>query len=123
MAAGFALSFGILFLPRHPAADDASVDGRRAAVSAHYGSISAVTLVAVMNVLSMMGITFEGYMICRRRGHGDAGHPLCIVAGAAQLGERACWDLAREILLNGAVVMFLGSFAIGVVVAIAAMRP
>jgi hypothetical protein len=118
MAAGLALSFGIPFVAygllrtatRLPAVDAASV-------AAHYGSISAVTLVAVMGVLHQLDIAFEGYMIAvaaametpailsalllARRG----------AAGGGGLGVRG--DLAREILLNGAVVMLLGSFTIG----------
>jgi hypothetical protein len=118
MAAGLALSFGIPFVAygllrtatRLPAVDAASV-------AAHYGSISAVTLVAVTGVLHQLGIAFEGYMIAvaaametpailsalllARRGAAGGGGP----------GVRA--ELAREILLNGAVVMLLGSFAIG----------
>jgi hypothetical protein len=118
MVAGLALSFGIPFVAygllrtatRLPAVDAASV-------AAHYGSISAVTLVAVTGVLHQLGIAFEGYMIAvaaametpailsalllARRGAAGGGGP----------GVRA--ELAREILLNGAVVMLLGSFAIG----------
>ena len=118
MAAGLVLSFGIPFVAygllrtatRLPAVDAASV-------AAHYGSISAVTLVAVMGVLHQLDIAFEGYMIAvaaametpailsalllARRG----------AAGGGGAGVRG--DLAREILLNGAVVMLLGSFAIG----------
>ena len=118
MTAGLVLSFGIPFVAfgllrtvtRLPAVDAASV-------AAHYGSISAVTLVAVMGVLQQLDIAFEGYMIAvaaametpailsalllARRGAAGGGGP----------GARG--ELAREILLNGAVVMLLGSFAIG----------
>jgi len=118
MTAGLVLSFGIPFVAfgllrtatRLPAVDAASV-------AAHYGSISAVTLVAVMGVLQQLDIAFEGYMIAvaaametpailsalllARRGAAGGGRP----------GARG--ELAREILLNGAVVMLLGSFAIG----------
>jgi hypothetical protein len=122
MAAGLVLSFGIPFVAygllrtatRLPAVDAASV-------AAHYGSISAVTLVAVTGVLHQLGIAFEGYMIAvaaametpailsalllARRGAAGSG------GGGGRPGVRG--ELAREILLNGAVVMLLGSFAIG----------
>lgn len=116
LAAGLALSFGIPFLAygvlRQVSALSA-VDA--AAVSAHYGSISAVTLVAVMSVLGQMGIAFEGYMIAVA-----AIMETPAILSALLLARRPAasghgGELAREILLNGAVVMLLGSFAIGAI--------
>ena len=64
VAAGVALSFltpvaafAVLRLVSRLGTVDA------AAVAAHYGSISAVTLVAVTGVLTQMGVPFEGYLI------------------------------------------------------------
>ena len=87
-------------------------------MAAHYGSISAVTLVAVTGVLTQMGVPFEGYLIAvaaametpailsalllARRGNGGAS------------GARTS-DLVREIGLNGSVVMLLGAFVIGAI--------
>ncbi len=119
IAAGVALSFlmpvaafAVLRLVSRLGTVDA------AAVAAHYGSISAVTLVAVTGVLTQMGVPFEGYLIAvaaametpailsalllARRGHGGA-------AGARTS------DLVREIGLNGSVVMLLGAFVIGAI--------
>ncbi len=89
----------------------------RAAVAAHYGSISIVTFVTAVSVLNGMGIAQEGYMVAvaaameapailtalwlasqgraaGRQGHGDGG-------------------LIREILLNGSIVLLVGAFVIG----------
>jgi len=119
IAAGVALSFltpvaafGVLRLVSRLGTVDA------AAVAAHYGSISAVTLVAVTGVLTQMGVPFEGYLVAvaaametpailsalllARRGNGGA-------AGARTS------DLVREIGLNGSVVMLLGAFVIGAI--------
>ena len=116
VAAGVALSFltpvaafAVLRLVSRLGTVDA------AAVAAHYGSISAVTLVAVTGVLTQMGVPFEGYLIAvaaametpailsalllARRGNGGAS------------GARTS-DLVREIGLNGSVVMLLGAFVI-----------
>ena len=119
VAAGVALSFltpvaafAVLRLVSRLGTVDA------AAVAAHYGSISAVTLVAVTGVLTQMGVPFEGYLIAvaaametpailsalllARRGNGGAS------------GARTS-DLVREIGLNGSVVMLLGAFVIGAI--------
>lgn len=116
LAAGLVLSFGIPFLAygilrfstRLAAVDAASV-------AAHYGSISAVTLVAVTGVLVQLGVPFEGYMIAVA-----AVMETPAILSALLLARRTSApgvgrELAREVLLNGAVVMLLGSFAIGVV--------
>lgn len=116
LVAGLVLSFGIPFVAYgvlRTATGLSSVDA--AAVSAHYGSISAVTLVAVMSVLGQMGVPFEGYMIAVA-----AVMETPAILSALLLARRSTAgghgaDLAREILLNGAVVMLLGSFAIGAI--------
>jgi hypothetical protein len=87
----------------------------RAAVAAHYGSISIVTFVAATSMLETRGIAAEGYMVAvaaameapaivtalwlagRQRAEGGGGEP----------------GLWREVLLNGSIVLLVGSFAIG----------
>lgn len=116
LAAGLALSFGIPFLAYgilRLATRLSTVDA--AAISAHYGSISAVTLVAVMNVLSMMGITFEGYMIAVAAIMETPAILSALLLARRNSEPGHASELAREILLNGAVVMLLGSFAIGAI--------
>lgn len=88
-----------------------------AAVAAHYGSISIVTFVAGTSILQSGGIEYEGFMVAVAaameapailsalwlisRGGGD---------GSAQKMDADLW---REILLNGSIVLLVGSFAIG----------
>ena len=92
-----------------------------AAVAAHYGSISIVTFVAASSVLSSAGIAAEGYMVAVAaameapailsalwlvtRASGGADH------GGGGLGS----GILREILLNGSIVLLIGSFAIGAI--------
>ncbi|MEM9850822.1 MAG: sodium-dependent bicarbonate transport family permease [Pseudomonadota bacterium] len=89
-----------------------------AAVAGHYGSISIVTFVAATSVLEGRGIDAEGYMVAvaavmeapailsalwiiARTGAGNSG------------GGQMDSALIREILLNGSIVLLVGSFFIG----------
>jgi uncharacterized protein len=116
LAAGLALSFltpFVAYLLLRLATKLSVVDA--AAVSAHYGSISAVTLVAVMGVLREMGIPFEGFMIAVAAVMETPAILSALLLARRQRETGHAAELAREILLNGAVVMLLGSFAIGAV--------
>jgi hypothetical protein len=86
----------------------------RAAVAAHYGSISIVTFVAATSVLEARGIPAEGYMVAVAAAM-EA--PAIVTAlwlagrqGAEGGGEPGLW---REVLLNGSIVLLVGSFLIG----------
>lgn len=85
----------------------------RAAVAAHYGSISIVTFVAGTSVLESQGIGAEGYMVAVAAAMEAPAiiSALWLIArsGSAQ-GEGLPW---REILLNGSIVLLVGSFLIG----------
>ena len=86
------------------------------AVAAHYGSVSVVTFVTALEVLKVLGLTPQGYMVAvlavmetpailsglylARRGSSDA-------------GTQGGGDLWREVFLNASVVLLLGSFTIG----------
>ena len=120
MAAGLVLSFGIPFIAYgllRLVSRLSPVDA--ASVAAHYGSISAVTLVAVMGVLRELGMPFEGFMIAVAAVMETPAILSALLLARRAGGSRAATprgfggELAREILLNGAVVMLLGSFAIG----------
>ena len=90
-----------------------------AAVAGHYGSISIVTFVAATSVLQSQGIASEGYMVavaaimeapasCRRSGWWPGSpDPL-----TEPTGLRTPRPVA-EILLNGSIVLLVGSFVIG----------
>jgi hypothetical protein len=88
----------------------------RAAVAAHYGSISIVTFVAASSVLAGRGIPAEGFMVAVAAAM-EAPAILAALWLVARTGTRPEADggLVREILLNGSIVLLLGAFAIGVV--------
>ncbi|GEP59874.1 sodium-dependent bicarbonate transport family permease [Reyranella soli] len=116
LAAGLALSFltpFVAYLLLRLTTRLSIVDA--AAVSAHYGSISAVTLVAVMGVLREMGLAFEGFMIAVAAVMETPAILSALFLARRQRETGHAAALAREILLSGAVVMLLGSFAIGAV--------
>jgi hypothetical protein len=87
-----------------------------AAVAAHYGSISIVTFVAATSVLDGQGIPGEGYMVAVAAAM-EAPAILSALWIAARGGAKADGDhgLMREILLNGSIVLLVGSFAIGII--------
>ncbi len=104
------LAFGLLrSFARHVGPVDA------AAVAGHYGSISIVTFVAGSALFSQKGIPAEGFMIAVAAAM-EAPAILTALWLAARFGgvgaklDRETW---REILLNGSIVLLLGSFAIG----------
>ncbi|MEO1238354.1 MAG: sodium-dependent bicarbonate transport family permease [Pseudomonadota bacterium] len=116
---GAALSFAIPFVAfglLRVLSSLSTVDA--AAVAGHYGSISIVTFVAATSVLDGRGIDAEGYMVAvaavmeapailsalwiiARTGAGTSG------------GGQMDSALIREILLNGSIVLLVGSFFIG----------
>lgn len=105
------VAFGLLRILTRMSITDA------AAVAAHYGSISIVTFVTASSVLTVQGIASEGYMVAVAAAM-EA--PAIVSAlwlatrGGAGSG-RIDADLWREILLNGSIVLLVGSFVIGLV--------
>lgn len=92
-----------------------------AAVAAHYGSISIVTFVAASSVLTSADIVAEGYMVAVAAAMEAPAilSALWLVARAGgspgQKGGGMDPGLLREILLNGSIVLLIGSFAIGAI--------
>lgn len=88
-----------------------------AAVAAHYGSISIVTFVAATSVVTSSGLASEGYMVAVAAVMEAPAilSALWLIArydkGAAEMDA----GLMREILLNGSIVLLVGSFVIGVI--------
>lgn len=114
IAAGMVLSFAlpvVAYLALRATSGLKQIDS--AAVAAHYGSISIVTFIAANDFLQSRAVDFDGYLVAvaaameapailtgiwlARRGNGDARHATPM----------------REIVLNGSIVLLLGSFAIG----------
>ncbi|MEJ6403040.1 sodium-dependent bicarbonate transport family permease [Yoonia sp. 2307UL14-13] len=87
-----------------------------AAVSAHYGSISIVTFVAGTSVLQGRLIDAEGYMVAVAAAMEAPAilSALWLVARSGGKGSMAP-GLMREILLNGSIVLLVGSFFIGAI--------
>jgi len=85
-----------------------------AAVSAHYGSISIVTFVAGTSVLEANGIASEGYMVAVAAAmEAPAILSALWLVSRSSSGGRMDSELMREIMLNGSIVLLVGSFAIG----------
>lgn len=87
-----------------------------AAVAAHYGSISIVTFVAATSVLEGKAIDAEGYMVAVAAAM-EAPAILSALWLVARNGTGRAMEpgLMREILLNGSIVLLVGSFVIGMV--------
>ena len=88
----------------------------RAAVAAHYGSISIVTFVTATSVLKDQGIASEGYMVAVAAAMEAPAivSALWLIARSGG-GARIDAGLWREILLNGSIVLLVGSFVIGAI--------
>lgn len=117
IAAGLVLSFGLPFvafgllaaLTRLPRLD-------RAAVAAHYGSISIVTFVTGTSILEGQGIGSEGYMVAVAAAMEAPAILSALWLVARDRTRPAAPDgLWREILLNGSIVLLVGSFLIGAI--------
>lgn len=97
------------------------------AVAAHYGSVSVVTFVTGLEVLRNSGMQPAGYMVAvlaLMETPAIVSGLLLARRGAAQtsdLGDRS--ELWRETLLNGSVVLLVGSFLIGLVVGKSGFAP
>jgi len=114
--AGLALSF-LIPLPVFLALRRLGrLDGvNAAAVAAHYGSVSVVTFVTGAEVLTSGGLPPAGYMVAVLA----LMETPAIVVGlwlarrSSGAGAQPKGDLLHETLLNGSVVLLVGSFAIG----------
>jgi len=88
-----------------------------AAVAGHYGSISIVTFVAATSVLDKYGIASEGYMVAVAAIMEAPAilSALWLVSRRNKSATRMDAGLWREILLNGSIVLLVGSFLIGLI--------
>jgi hypothetical protein len=86
-----------------------------AAVAGHYGSISIVTFVAASSVATTAGLSPEGYMVAVAAVMEAPAilSALWIIARASPDAAEMEEGLMREILLNGSIVLLVGSFLIG----------
>jgi len=116
LALGIALSFA-LPLPAYALLRAGTRLDRAtaAAVAGHYGSVSVVTFAAATAALAAAGIPSEGFMPAVLAAmETPAILTALLLARRGREGPvRGKRHLAREVLLNGSVVLLLGSFAIG----------
>jgi hypothetical protein len=97
-----------------------------AAVAAHYGSISAVTLAAALDVLNRLGLTSEGYMVAVA-----AVMETPAIISALLIARRAVpkasstttRELLHEASLNGSVITLVGAFFIGWIAGTDGVKP
>lgn len=114
--AGMALSFALPVIAFALLRGLARLDRLNAgAVAAHYGSVSIVTFVTASDALTRSGLAPAGYMVAvmalMETPAIISGLLLARGQGALAGGGRS--KLVREVLLNGSVVLLLGSFLIG----------
>ncbi len=97
-----------------------------AAVAAHYGSISAVTLAAALDVLARANLVPEGYMVAVAAVM-ETPAIICALLLARRASPKvetvSTGELLREASLNGSVVTLVGSFFIGWIVGPAGLKP
>ncbi|HCF24504.1 MULTISPECIES: sodium-dependent bicarbonate transport family permease [unclassified Novosphingobium] len=118
-AAGMALSFALPLMAFALLRGFARLDRLNAgAVAAHYGSVSIVTFVTASDALTRSGIAPAGYMVAvmalMETPAVITGLLLARGSGTLSRGQRG--KLLREVLLNGSVVLLLGSFLIGLAI-------
>lgn len=85
-----------------------------AAVAACYGSISIVTFLAAAQALDTAGMAYEGYMVAIAAAMETP--PIMValwLARNAKNGPALDGTVLREVLLNGSIVVLVGSFVIG----------
>ena len=86
----------------------------RAAVAAHYGSISIVTFVTALSLLAGRGIASEGFMVAVAAAmEAPAIVSALWLATRSGTGARMDAKLWHDILLNGSIVLLVGAFLIG----------
>ncbi len=87
-----------------------------AATAAHYGSVSVVTFAAGSEFLRAVGVEFSGHMaavLALMETPAILAALIIAGSGAREPGARFKPELWREVLLNGAAVLLVGSFIIG----------
>lgn len=87
-----------------------------AATAAHYGSVSVVTFAAGSEYLRTLGVEFSGHMaavLALMETPAILAALLIVGSRAREPGARFKPELWREVLLNGAAVLLVGSFVVG----------
>lgn len=85
----------------------------RAAVAAHYGSVSVVTFVAASEFVAAQGLRPEGYMVAALAAMETPAIMTGLLLARATGRSGVSPALLREVFTNGSVMLLLGGFAIG----------
>ena len=119
IAAGILLSFAIPFVAYALLRWTTKLNAiDAAAVAGHYGSISAVTFIAVTGILVQMSIPYDGYLVAVA-----AAMETPAIFAALLITRRARTtadsnsngDFLREVAFNGSIVILIGAFVIGAI--------
>jgi hypothetical protein len=116
LAAGILLSFCIPFIAYLALRLVSRLDRvDAAAIAGHYGSISAVTLVAITGTLSQLGIAYDGYMVAVAAAMETPAifAALLIARRSEASASSASGGTLHEIFFNGSIVILVGAFLIG----------
>jgi hypothetical protein len=88
----------------------------RAAVSAHYGSISIVTFVAATASMRTVGLEYEGFLVAVAAVMETPAILVALfIAGRAGGRKTEKKELLSEVFLNSSIVVLTGAFVIGAI--------
>ncbi len=111
LAAGVALSFATPFLAERLLRLLTRLGPTdRAAIAGHYGSISAVTLAAVLAATARLGMPADGFMVAVAAAMETPAILACLLLAGGGAGGR---HLLREVFLNGSVIVLIGALLVG----------
>jgi len=117
IGAGIVLSAGLPYVAYCLLRYGAGLDHiNAAAVAGHYGSISAVTFVAVTGALTQLALPYDGYMIAVAAAMETPAILSALLiarSGQGRTKGELSGEFLREIALNGSIVALLGAFAVG----------
>jgi uncharacterized protein len=104
------IAYGLLgVMAKLPVAD-------RAAVSAHYGSISIVTFVAATAAMKAVGLEYEGYLVAVAAIMETPAILVALYIAAKASGKKNDQrELMSEVFLNSSIVVLTGAFIIGAI--------
>ena len=111
------IAYGLLgVMAKLPVAD-------RAAVSAHYGSISIVTFVAATAAMKAAGLEYEGYLVAVAAVMETPAILVALyIAGKASGKKTDQRELMSEVFLNSSIVVLTGAFIIGAITGDSGMK-
>lgn len=119
IAAGMLLSFATPFVAYALLQATTKLNATdSAAVAGHYGSISAVTFVAVTGILGQMSIPYDGYLVAVAAAMETPAifAALLIARYTTQPADSVTsGDFLRTVAFNGSIVILIGAFAIGAI--------